>query len=144
VRAGGPLRLPDRHAHDPGDYGLAVYLTSVPERARTYALRAETGHTLVQVDIELTNALFLDWRKGSALDPKHPGNEVLDFFTARWGNPVRGTPEERRVVAIRWRENLLARGYDGFVVERQGEVELAVYLPEVAIKKLTLKPEGAP
>lgn len=143
---GESLRLPElgQHAHDPGDYGLAVYLTNQRGRARNYAGRYEGLLAMVRVEVELTNAISLDWRTGRALDPKHPCNQVIDLFTRRWGCPIQGTPERRHEAARRWRAGLIERGYDGWVVERaEGETELALYYPDTAIKVMYLDPDLA-
>jgi hypothetical protein len=135
---GGGLRLPEPngHAHDPGDYGHAVYFTNSKARARPYAARIDGWLALIKCEIALENALIFDWRKGSALDPKHPTNEQTEFFERLCGNPVHGTPEERRTAAVRWREYLLERGYDGVIVLRPEENEVAVYRPEQSIKSI--------
>ena len=98
---GGGLRLPEanEHAHDPGDYGLAVYFTDLKARALPYAARVGGRPALVRCKIELENALIFDWRSGSPLDPKHPTNVQTEFFEALYGNPVRGVPEARHGLA---------------------------------------------
>lgn len=145
LKWGGGLRLPEpgAHVHDPGDYGLAVYLTDCKPKAETYAvplLDTKGYRALVQVQVELENALVFDWREGTAIDPEHPTNVQTDFFEALFGDPIHGSPEERRRVAEKWRDGMLARGYDGVVVLRRGESELAVYLPEKSIKGIHLEP----
>lgn len=135
---GGGLRLPEanEHAHDPGDYGLAVYFTDLKARALPYAARVGGRPALVRCKIELENALIFDWRSGSPLDPKHPTNVQTEFFEALYGNPVRGVPEARRAAAERWREMMLARCYDGVIVLRPEESEVAVYCPEKSIVQI--------
>jgi hypothetical protein len=135
---GGGLRLPapGEHAHDPGDYGLAVYLTDVKARAKSYATRVGGKLTLLECRVHLENALVFDWREGSALDPKHPMNVQTDFFERLYGDPIHGSPEDRRRVAEKWRARLIDRGYDGVIVVRRDETEVAVYCPETSISEI--------
>lgn len=135
---GGGLRLPAPcgHAHDPGDYGLAVYLTDCKAKAKSYATRVGGKLTLVQCRVHLENAVVFDWRAGSALDPKHPMNVLTAFFEKLYGDPIHGTPEDRRRVAQTWRTRLIDRGYDGVIVMRRDETEIAVYCPETCISEM--------
>lgn len=135
LMAGGGLRLPEPngHAHDPGDYGLGVYFTDSMARAKTYAARVGDRLALTWCKIELANALVFDWRTGSALDPAHPTNVQTEFFERLFGNPIHGTPEERRTAAEKWRVGMLARNYDGVIVLRPDESEVVVYCPEKSI-----------
>ena len=137
VSSGGALRLPEpgAHAHDPGDYGLGVYLTDSQVRAATYAARVKGRvAAVVKCRVELENAVIFDWRTGSGLDRSHPTNVLTEFFEKLYGNPVRGTPEDRRAAAERWRDGMLARCYDGVIVMRAGETEVVVYCPEKSIR----------
>lgn len=140
VSHGGGLRLPEpgEHKHDPGDYGLAVYFTDCKAKAKTYAARLVGDKlALVLCRIELENAVVFDWREGSALDTKHPTNQQTDFFEKLYGDPIHGSPEDRRRVAETWRTRMLASGYDGVIVMRRDETELAVYRPEQSIKEIS-------
>lgn len=136
LKAGHPMEIPARYTHDPGDYGRAVYFTDLQCRAVAYAMRHEGKRLLVQVTVDVKKPLVIDWRKGSALDKQHPANLMLEMLENRFGDPVKGVPEVREAVALRWRRELMAEGYDAIVVHHKEDTEVASYDPSRSVKDL--------
>lgn len=139
LKSGYPLAIPDRYAHDPGDFGRALYFTDSKERAMTYAVRLNDSVPLLQARVYLKNPLVIDWRGMSPLDADHPANRILAELEKRFGNPVRGAPEARELAARRWREGLMEDGYDGVISIQPRETEVAVYDPKKSVTGLVLQ-----
>ncbi len=128
------MEIPEKYTHDPGDYGRALYFTDLQSRARAYAAEHEKKRLLVQATIKLKKPLVIDWRSGgSALDEGHPANLMLRLLEDRFGDPVKGIPEVREAVALRWRRELMAEGYDAIVVHHKEDTEVAVYDPRRSV-----------
>lgn len=159
IRNGGRLEIVDDYHSDPGDMGQAVYLTDMLHEARMY------GPDVIRAHVVMNRALFLDFRADKAAARAwYNEHEML------WGSPIHGnyrrlvelsrndlTPEEEREArdlrrnksrdridaSRRWREEMLADGYDGIVTRGWdfGEVA-AVYEPETAIVAYQVWPGG--
>lgn len=141
LKDGRPMEIPEQYTHDPGDYGRALYFTDLQLRAKAYAATHEGKRLLVQATLELMKPLVIDWRPGgagSALDPQHPANLMLQLLEERFGDPVKGAPEVREAIAQRWRRELMAEGYDAIVVHHKEDTEIAVYDPAKSIQNVTL------
>jgi len=139
IRAAAGLTIPTKHIHDSGDYGLGVYLTLDKRRAASYAVAAgmriegRRCYGLVKARIRLENPIYLDWRKGNVMDPTLPSSVVLHWLTVVFGDPIRGTDQERADAARRWREGLLGLGHDGVVARYFNDTEIVLYKPQRSI-----------
>ena len=139
LEGGHLMEIPAQYTHDPGDYGRALYFTDLQLRAKAYAARHDDKRLLVQVTLELVKPLVIDWRPGgaaAALDKRHPANLMLEMLENRFGNPVQGVPEIREAVALRWRRELMAEGYDAIVVHHKEDTEVASYDPVRSVRDL--------
>lgn len=130
ICAGEGLRLPSRHAHDVGDFGYGVYLTTNRHRARIYAKKTADGFQMVRASVVLPRAILLNWRvarwEGEAWD-------TISELGRRYGDPLHGSDETRAAAARHWRSGLLKLGIDGIVAVHQNDTEVVVYEPERAI-----------
>jgi hypothetical protein len=130
ICAGAGLQLPARHAHDVGDYGYAVYLTTDRRRARVYAGKRADGFLMVRASVVMPRAILLNWRisrwEGEAWD-------TVNELARRYGDPLHGSEEARAAAARRWRTELLREGIDGIVAVHDRDTEVAVYQPKESI-----------
>lgn len=115
----------DAFAHDPGDFGRAVYLTEEKAVAKAYAATIGRTRAVVRAKARLERAIWLDFRK-----KRDEAWRFLEEMTARHGDTVRGGREERLAAAWRWRESILESGMDGMVVDDyDSRRTLVVYEP---------------
>lgn len=98
------------YAHDPGDFGRGIYYTSNIHQARAYG-------EVSKVPVRLDNPLRLT------------AEQAYDLGERDYGNLVQGTSEERMEKAVAMTSDLLAKGYDGLVVEHRDWLEVVVYHP---------------
>lgn len=130
------LPTPGQHAHDVGDYGLAVYLSTSLSRAKVYAHRVEGGWAVVRARVELERAILMNWREGAPRMAQFEGAawDTINELSRLYGDPVRGTDDARLTAARRWRSELLKQGIEGIVAVHDHDTEAAVYAPERSIK----------
>lgn len=140
ISSGEGLKLPSQHghahAHDIGDWGHGVYFTDSLIRARIYARPFPDGTVpLVQALVSLDNAILINWRVGTAMDPKHPAYPMVNKLRDLFGDTLHGGDAARARAAVEWRTGLLASGVDGIVLIHLHDTEVVVYDPGRSIKK---------
>lgn len=114
------LRIPEKHAHDPGDFGLGIYTTTIRERAASYGIVLACELNTDKY-ARIPNPYFL-----AGLEPVPPTTEAEAIFHALIivGSDmltINGSAQDRVLAAEVVRNGMLEAGYTGIVTECNGE-----------------------
>lgn len=114
------LRIPEKHAHDPGDFGLGIYTTTIRQRAACYG-------TVLACELKteeyarISNPYFL-----AGLEPVPPNTKEEEIFHAlvMLGNDmltINRSAQDRVLAAEVVRNGMMQAGYAGIITKCNGE-----------------------